>query len=179
MIAEIKKRENRKIGDTFCQHRDSYSPRNALQWNVHPHKQRSVRWDLATSRKCVGTIERWETRRVVDKPFYANSIKHSTAVRNRFYEQQFVELTTKWRIAVGGYSTSRQITRNGSYFDIIGMGEKALPFIFKDMANEPDYWFEALKHITKVDPVPASHYGDLYKMTDDWLKWAREHNYLR
>ena len=99
--------------------------------------------------------------------------------RNIYYERLFSKLAAKWRSETGGYSTSHQITKNKNYIEIINLKEKVLPFIFKEMEKEPEYWFEALKQITKTDPVPNSHYGNIIKMTNDWLSWAKEHNYVK
>ena len=95
-------------------------------------------------------------------------------------EQQFKELSEKWRNETGGYSTSKQITNNKTYKDIIGLGPKVLPLIFKDLQKEPDYWFDALTHITKPknDPIKNENYGDIELMTKDWLNWARQNKYI-
>lgn len=95
-------------------------------------------------------------------------------------EDQFNKLAFQWRKETGGYSTTPQITRNGRYVDIIGMGMKVVPLILKDLQKEPDYWFVALSHIVKpdVDPIAKEHFGDLEKMTEDWLKWGKENKII-
>jgi hypothetical protein len=35
-----------------------------------------------------------------------------------------------------------------------------------------------LKAITGEDPVMPEHAGNLSDMTNAWLRWARQHNYL-
>ncbi len=87
-------------------------------------------------------------------------------------EEKFLELSEKWKKETGGYSTSKLICNNDNYLAIIEMGEQVLPLIFRDINN--GYWFEALKQITKIDPVPNEHYGDFAKMVDDWVNWAKE-----
>jgi hypothetical protein len=93
-------------------------------------------------------------------------------------EKQFNELAAKWRKETGGYSTMIHIAGNNNYLDIIGMGKDVLPYIIKDLQKEPDYWFVALKHITKENPVPKEHIGDIDKMAEDWLNWARENKII-
>ena len=66
-----------------------------------------------------------------------------------------------------------------AYQDIIGMGDRALQFIFEDMSRSPDHWFWALEHITRVDPVPLQAKGDLEAETTYWLTWATMQGYLR
>lgn len=53
------------------------------------------------------------------------------------------------------------------------MGDEVLPFIFRDLERrpEPDFWFDALVEITKVNPVPERHRGYARAMAKDWLKW--------
>jgi len=93
-------------------------------------------------------------------------------------EKEFNELAEKWRKETGGYSTMIHIAGNNNYLDIIGMGQKVVPFILKDLEREADYWFVALKHITKANPVPKSHLGDIEKMREDWLEWGRKNNLI-
>jgi hypothetical protein len=66
-----------------------------------------------------------------------------------------------------------------SYQRIIGMGEKALPLILRQLRNEgndPDHWFWALEAIAQVDPVPPEAYGDMEEMAQCWLRWAAGRN---
>ncbi len=62
-----------------------------------------------------------------------------------------------------------------AYQQIIGMGDRALPLIFKDLRREPDHWFWALQAITGENPVSEQNAGDLEAMTGDWLVWASTH----
>ncbi len=93
-------------------------------------------------------------------------------------EREFNELADKWRKETGGYSTMIHIAGNNNYLDIIGMGSKVVPFILRDLKREADNWFVALKHITKANPVPKSHLGDIEKMREDWLEWGRKNKLI-
>ena len=62
-----------------------------------------------------------------------------------------------------------------SYQRVIGMGEKAIPLILRQLENEgddPDHWFWALQAITREDPVPEDARGDMKEMARAWLDWA-------
>jgi len=64
---------------------------------------------------------------------------------------------------------------------IIGMGEKAIPLILRQMENEgdePDQWFWALQILTEADPVPQEQRGDYAVMARTWLNWAFQNWYL-
>jgi hypothetical protein len=75
------------------------------------------------------------------------------------------------------------ITRNAAYFQIVGMGDRALPYIFSRLedetkSGEPDHWFPALWAITKENPVAREHTGKINQMAAAWLKWGKERGYL-
>ena len=58
------------------------------------------------------------------------------------------------------------------------MGMDAVPFILKDlMTNGPDDWFWALSKITGENPITEDIAGDMNKMTEAWLLWARKSGY--
>lgn len=87
---------------------------------------------------------------------------------------EFEKLASKWKAETTGLSSILHITRNDSYLDIIGMGEKAVPLILRDMMMSPHHWFIALKAITKENPVENAHIGNVRKMTNDWIKWGKQ-----
>ena len=51
------------------------------------------------------------------------------------------------------------------------MGKTAIPFIIRDMLENNNHWFWALKSITGEDPVPPSKRGKIKEMTIEWKKW--------
>ena len=46
-----------------------------------------------------------------------------------------------------------------AYLDIIGMGDKAVPLILRDLKKETSHWFIALRAITKSSPVRPEDAG--------------------
>ena len=60
-----------------------------------------------------------------------------------------------------------------AYQQIVGMGAEALPFILAELERKPEHWFWALRAITREDPVPPSHRGNVVLMARDWLQWAK------
>ena len=71
-------------------------------------------------------------------------------------------------------SSIRDMVLHPSYQRIIGMGADALPFILGRLDEEPDHWFWALEAITGVNPVPEEEQGNIARMTERWLDWAKE-----
>jgi hypothetical protein len=63
------------------------------------------------------------------------------------------------------------------YQRIIGTGPTAVPRILKALTIEPDFWFEALGAITRQQPFPIEHAGDMQTMTNNWLEWGRRNGY--
>lgn len=99
--------------------------------------------------------------------------KESVADAKRFYR-----LLESWRLE-RGFSSSSHFGSLPSYLKIIGMGEKALPFLFSEMETRPDWYFEALECITGVeDLIPEELYGDLDGMSASWLAWGKKNGYI-
>lgn len=88
---------------------------------------------------------------------------------------RFEGLRLRWHKERGATSSITQMATCPSYQRIVGMGEKAIPLILRELDNhedDPDHWFWALQAITDKDPVPADHRGDMKAMARDWLEWG-------
>lgn len=87
----------------------------------------------------------------------------------------FQQLASQWRKERGATSSITQMATCLSYQRVIGMGEKAIPLILRQLENEgddPDHWFWALQAITREDPVPEDARGNMKEMARAWLDWA-------
>lgn len=62
---------------------------------------------------------------------------------------------------------------HASYQAIVGLGDRAIPFIAAELGKEPSFIFLALEDITGADPVRDDALGDLQATTDAWLAWLR------
>lgn len=93
-------------------------------------------------------------------------------------EDEFQELAKRWKAEERFTSLSSQVAVNPAYLRIIAMGKQALPFIFEDLAKQPDLWFAALRAITGEDPVPEESKGDMERSASLWLEWGRKRNYI-
>lgn len=92
---------------------------------------------------------------------------------------EFQILAQEWKTSTAHLSSITEISIHPAYQRIIGMGEKAVPFILQEMADTPYHWFWALKAITGEDPVPPEHRGRIKLMTEDWLAWGRGKGYIQ
>lgn len=91
---------------------------------------------------------------------------------------KFRRLADQWRKETRALSSDSDIVANFAYYQIIGMGERALPLIFEEMQAHGGRWFWALRAITGENPVKREERGNVRRMTETWLEWARERNYV-
>lgn len=92
-------------------------------------------------------------------------------------EQRFRRLETLWREETGHLSSSSKIVGHPAFREIIRMGTAVVPFMLRDLEQQPRLWVWVLPEITGEDPVPISDCGDIAQMTVAWLRWAKEHGY--
>lgn len=90
---------------------------------------------------------------------------------------KFTLLAQEWKQDNLFESSPWRMARHPAYLRIIGMGQRAVPLILKQLSHEVDFWFEALAAITEAEPVLLEHAGNLEAMRQDWLRWGRRHGY--
>lgn len=93
-------------------------------------------------------------------------------------EQEFHRLAEQWREETEHLSSITKQVMNFNYQRIIGMGPEVLPILFRELERKPSYWFWALKAITGEDPTNPEDAGNIERMTESWLEWARRRGYL-
>ena len=64
------------------------------------------------------------------------------------------------------------------YQEIIAIGPRAVQLILEELKQEPDFWFWALRALTREDPVTEDMRGDVMAMREAWIDWGRKHAYL-
>ena len=95
---------------------------------------------------------------------------------------RFQQLAEAWIFQRGASSSITETVACEAYQRIIGMGERALRPIFRQIESEgsdPDQWFWALQMITGKNPVDRTDQGDFHKMAQVWLQWGRREGYAR
>jgi hypothetical protein len=93
-------------------------------------------------------------------------------------EQRVVRLLGRWRQETAYLSSCTRITGHPAYQELIAMGPGALPFLFRDLEQSGDgHLSKALVAITGAHPVPADERGQVRKIAETWLRWARENGY--
>ena len=84
----------------------------------------------------------------------------------------------KARVPTSSSNVAKMFQRP-EYRAVVGLGSEAIPLLLNELRREPDYWFAALQELTGAQPVPKSAYGNLYEMTEAWLRWGREHDHIQ
>jgi len=119
---------------------------------------------------------------VLDQPSaLPEGARVEVAVRESADPQQvrrFGELVREWKEATMFLSSGTELALHPAYQQIIGMGKEAIPLILRELQREEDHWFWALRSITGEDPVAPDDRGNLPRMTEAWLQWARTNGYL-
>ena len=92
-------------------------------------------------------------------------------------EVRFHRLAAAWRQAVAHHSSTTLRNSHPAYQEIITLGPAVLPAMLRDLEENHTHWFAALRAITGADPVPAEAAGDVPRMAEAWLAWARGRGY--
>ena len=91
--------------------------------------------------------------------------------------ETFERLADEWeRVRPRGADVAR-MTQHPAYQRIIAMGEPAVPWLLRRLAEKPDHWFVALNAITGARPVPPESRGRVKEMARAWLEWGRQMGY--
>jgi hypothetical protein len=93
-------------------------------------------------------------------------------------EKEFKQLADQWRKEVIYFSSVEKIVMNLNYQKIIGMGSPVIPLILRELNEQPDDWFYALRMITRENPIRPEDKGDIKKMAQTWIEWGKLNNYL-
>ena len=93
-------------------------------------------------------------------------------------EERVMRLLSQWRAETAPFSSTTKITGHLAYQEIIALGQAALPLLFRDLEQTLDgHLSQALTAITGAQPVSEDERGQIRKIAETWLRWAREHGY--
>src|SRR5262249_7899620 len=79
----------------------------------------------------------------------------------------FRHLADEWYEETGGLSILSKRIAHPAYHKVMAMGRDALPFLFRELRDTPEYWFWALHCITRESPVRTGATFD--QTVEDWL----------
>jgi hypothetical protein len=92
-------------------------------------------------------------------------------------EERFRRLESLWTAETGHLSSTSKIVNHPAFQEILGLGPEVMPFMLRDLEARPRLWVWALPRIAGVDPIPESDNGNIAKMSQAWLRWAKENGY--
>ena len=102
----------------------------------------------------------------------------SLSMERELPEIIFYRLKFQWEEDTAFLSSILEISMHPSYQQIIGIGNTAIPLILNEMKINPGHWFWALKAITGEDPISPEQRGHIDEMTNAWIRWGKENNYI-
>jgi hypothetical protein len=92
-------------------------------------------------------------------------------------EHRFRRLESAWTEQTCYLSSYTDIVKHPAFQEIIGLGEAVVPLMLQDLEEKPRLWVWALPEITGANPVAPADAGNIARMSEDWLRWGREHGY--
>jgi hypothetical protein len=92
-------------------------------------------------------------------------------------EDRFHRLAAVWHRDTDYLSSMGEAERHPAYQEIVGLGPEVVPLLLRDLAENHTHWFAALEAITGARPAPASAAGNIPKMAEAWLRWAKDNGY--
>jgi hypothetical protein len=91
-------------------------------------------------------------------------------------EKEFQALVGQWRQATAHLSNTRLIRTHPAFLKIIGMGQRAIPLILRELTGEGNWAFSyALQIITGETP----NENEPEALRKAWLAWAEEKGFLK
>lgn len=92
-------------------------------------------------------------------------------------EERFQRLATIWRDETAHMSSSTDLVAHPAFQEIVQMGPAVVPLLLRELERRSGHWHRVLKRITGADPVAPADRGNLPRITEAWLRWARENGY--
>jgi hypothetical protein len=112
-----------------------------------------------------------------DMPMASLPARPTPAAPPETVEERFRRLEARWEEETAYFSSSTAIVQHPAFQEIIGLGTAVLPFMLRDLEQGPRLWVWALPAITGADPVPEEDRGNIRRMGEAWLAWARGKGY--
>ncbi len=92
-------------------------------------------------------------------------------------EERFRRLAAVWHRDTDYLSSMEESDRHPAYQEIIRLGPAVTPLLLRDLADNHTHWFTALEAITGARPLSAAVAGNIPKMAEAWLRWAKDNGY--
>ena len=94
-------------------------------------------------------------------------------------EDEFRSMVSEWKRGTAFVSSVSEIVGHPGFRRIVASGPGAVPYLLKELKEEPSYLVMALSEITGVNPVPPGVRGKITEMVKAWLAWGEENGLMR
>jgi hypothetical protein len=98
-------------------------------------------------------------------------------VFSNYFGDEFRRLAAAWHKDTDYVSSMEKANKHPAYQEIMGLGHGVVPFLLRDLADNHTHWFTALGEITGARPTSPAIAGNIPKMAEAWLRWAKENGY--
>jgi hypothetical protein len=92
-------------------------------------------------------------------------------------EERFRRQAAAWHLAIAHHSSMTVRNNHPAYQEIVRMGPEVVPLLLRDLEENHTHWFTALRLITGANPIPESAAGNIPRMVEARLRWARDNGY--
>jgi hypothetical protein len=92
-------------------------------------------------------------------------------------EGRFRRLSAVWHRDSDYLSSMAESDRHPAYQEIIRLGPEVVPLLLRDLEETHSHWFAALEAITGAHPLSAAIAGNIPRMVEAWLGWAKDNGY--
>lgn len=112
---------------------------------------------------CLSQLDReWFTEESALAPAQESTLK-----------DRFFRLAEQWNEETGHFSSTKEITSNPNYQEIIRLGWDVVPYLLRDLQQNKRFWFPALYEITKIRPFDLCDAGNSRRMVKAWTAWGK------
>ncbi|HIJ77643.1 MAG TPA: hypothetical protein HPP81_13150 [Deltaproteobacteria bacterium] len=99
-------------------------------------------------------------------------------IKSESVQARFNRLAEEWKAEVSFVPSTLDMVLLPSYQKIIGMGWGAVPFILRELKEQPHHWFWALEAITGIDPTSPEDAGRISRQAEAWIAWGYQKGIL-
>jgi hypothetical protein len=91
--------------------------------------------------------------------------------------ERFQRLAAVWHEQTDYLSSMSEASSHPAYQEIIRLGPPVVPLLLRDLQDNHTHWFAALHALTGAQPIAKDMAGNIPKMVEAWLRWAKKNGY--
>ena len=91
--------------------------------------------------------------------------------------ERFRLLSASWHRDTDYLSSMEDAENHPAWQEIVCLGPEVVPLLSRDLEDNHTHWFDALEAITEARPVPIADAGNIPRMAEAWLRWAKNNGY--